>query len=155
VYTGVSFSFKEPYINGGFFMGCDMKLWYTRVLLKESEHMFYQYMDKGSVVYAGLFKSFALTDNAFKSNFEFSTYLSAGYTFGNNLKGTLIAPENKFIVIPAVSLKWTKKDLSFSLGADYMKTEFYHIGPVWLRFGASYNLFFDKVRANIKPLKWY
>jgi hypothetical protein len=112
-------------------------------------------MDKGSVVYAGLFKDFALTDYAFRGNFEFSTSLSAGYSFGNELKGTLNAPQNKFRVIPAISFKWTKKDLSFSLGADYMKTDFYRIGPIWLRFGASYNLYFDNVRSKGKTLKWY
>lgn len=155
IYTGVSLSFKEPYLNGGFIAGYDMKLSYTRVLLKESEQMFYQYMDKGSVVYAGLFKDFALTDHAFKGNFEVSTSLSAGYTFGNKLKGTLIAPENKFKVIPAMAIKWTKKNLSLSLGMDYLKTEYYHVGPVWLRFGASYNLFFDNVRTKAKTIKWY
>ena len=154
-YTGISLSFKEPYLNGGIILGCDTKLWYTRVLVKNSEHTFYQYMNKGSVFYAGLFKDFALSDNAFKANYEFSTSLSAGYSFGNKLKGTLLVPGNKFMVIPAFSFKWTKKDLSFSLGADYMKTEFYHIGPVWLRFGASYNLYFDNVRTNRKILKWY
>ena len=90
IYTGVSLSFKEPYLNGGIIVGCDTKLWYTRVLVKQSEHMFYQYMDKGSIFYAGLFKDFALTDYAFKGNFEFSTSLSAGYSFGNRLKGTLL-----------------------------------------------------------------
>jgi len=155
IYTGVSLSFKEPYLNGGIILGCDMKLWDTRVLLKKSEHTFYQYMNKGSVFYAGLFKDIALTDNAFRGNFEISTSLSAGYAFGNELKGTLFAPENKFMVIPAFSFKWTKKDLSFSLGADYMKTEFYRVGPVWLRFGASYNIYFDNVRTKRKTLKWY
>jgi len=155
IYTGASFSFKEPYLNGGIIVGLDTKLWYTRVLLKQTENMLYQYMDKGSVVYAGLFKDFALTDYAFKANFEISTSLSAGYTFGNVLKGTLNVPQNKFVIIPAVALKWTNKDLSFSLGADYLKSDFYHVGPVWLRIGASYNLYFDKVRTNGKTLKWY
>jgi len=155
IYTGASFSFKEPYLNGGIIIGLDTKLWYTRVLLKQTENMLYQYMDKGSVVYAGLFKDFALTDYAFKANFEISTSLSAGYTFGNVLKGTLNVPQNKFVIIPAVALKWTNKDLSFSLGADYLKSDFYHVGPVWLRIGASYNLYFDKVRTNGKTLKWY
>jgi ankyrin repeat protein len=154
-YAGASFSFKEPYLNGGIIAGYDMKLTYTRVLLKESEHLFYQYMDKGSVVYAGLFKDFSLTDNAFKGNFELSSSLSAGYTFGNKLKGTLIKPENKFKVIPSISVKWTKSNLSLSLGIEYMKTEYYHIGPVWLRFGTSYNLFFDKVRTKAKTIRWY
>jgi ankyrin repeat protein len=155
IYSGASLSFKEPYLNGGIIFGCDTKLWYTRVLLKQSEHMFYQYLDKGSVVYAGLFKDFALTDNVFRGNFGFSASLSAGYAFGNEFKGTLLVPPDKFMAIPALSLKWTKKDLSFSLGAEYINSDFYHIGPVWLRFGASYNLYFDKVRTKSKTLKWY
>ena len=155
IYTGASFSFKEPYLNGGILVGLDTKFWYTKVLLKQTEHMIYQYMDKGSVVYAGLFKDFALTDYAFKANLELSTSLSAGYTFGNVLKGTLNVPQNKFVIIPAVALKWTNKDLSFSIGADYLKSDFYHIGPVWVRIGASYNLYFDNVRTKGKTLKWY
>ncbi len=154
-YTGISLTFKEPYLNGGIILGCDTKIWYTRVLIKNSEHTFSQYMNKGSVFYAGLFKDFALTDNAFKANFELSTSLSAGYSFGNKLKGTLIVPGNRFLVIPAVSLKWTKKDLSFSIGADYMKSEFYRAGPVWIRIGASYNIYFDNIRTKRKTLKWY
>lgn len=155
IYSGVSLSFKEPFLNGGIIAGFDTKLWYTRVLLKKSENVFYQYMDKGSVVYAGLFKDFDLTNNAYRGNFQFSTSLSAGYEFGNKLKGTLYAPPNKFMVIPALSFKWTKKDLSFSLGAEYLNTDFYHVGPMWLRLGASYNLYFDNVRTKGKNLKWY
>jgi ankyrin repeat protein len=154
-YTGASLSFKEPYLNAGIIAGFDTKLIYTRVLLKQSEHTFYQYMDKGSVVYAGLFKDFSFTNNPFRANYEFSTSLAAGYSFGNELKGTLYAPKNKFMVIPAISFKWVKKDLSFSLGADYMNTEFYHVGPVCLRFGVSYNIFIDNVRTKGKTLKWY
>jgi ankyrin repeat protein len=155
VYTGISFSFKEPFLNAGFILGFDTKLWYTRVLTKQSEDLFYQYMHKGSLLYGGIFKDFALTDYPFRGNFSLSTSLSAGYSFGNELKGTLRVPGNKFKVIPAVALKWSKKDLTFSLGADYLKTEFYHIGPLWLRLGASYNLYFDNVRTKSKSLKWY
>lgn len=155
IYTGVSLSFKEPYLNGGIIVGFDTKLWYSRVLLKQSEHAFFQYMNKGSVFYTGVFKDFSLTNYPFKGNFDFSTSLSAGYSFGNILKGTLYSPKDKFMIIPAISFKWTKKDLSISIGADYMKTDFYHIGPVWLRAGLSYNLYFDNVRTKGKTLKWY
>jgi len=155
LYTGVSLAFKEPYLDFGIIAGYDMKLWYTRVLVKNSENVYYQYMDKGSVAYAGLFKNFALTDNTNKGNFEFSTSLSAGYAFGNKLKGTSITPDNKFMVIPAISFKWTKKYLSLSMGMEYMKTEYYHVGPVWLRVGCSYNYFFDNVRTTGKTIKWY
>ena len=38
-YTGLSLSFKEPYLNGGLIVGTDMKLWYSRVLIKDSEQL--------------------------------------------------------------------------------------------------------------------
>jgi hypothetical protein len=155
IYTGVSFSFKEPFLNGGIIIGFDTKLWYTRVLQKQSEHMFYQYMSKGSIFYAGLFKDFALTDYPFKANYSITTSLSAGYSFGNELKGTLIVPGNKLVVMPAAGVKWTKKDLSISLGIDYVKSSFYRVGPIWLRLGVSYNLYFDNIRTKGKTLKWF
>ena len=155
LYTGINLAFKEPYLDFGIIAGLDMKLWYTRVLVKNSGNLFYQYMDKGSVAYTGLFKDFALSDRMGGSNFAFSTSLLAGYSFGNRLKGTLIAPENKFMVIPSISLKMIKMNFSLSLGLEYIKTGYYHNGPFWLRFGFSYNLFFDKVRSKVKRIKWY
>jgi ankyrin repeat protein len=154
IYSGISLSIKEPYLNGGFIAGCDMKLWYTRVLSKKTENVFYQYMDKGAVAYAGVFKDFALTDNFDKFNYLFSTSLMAGYSFGNKLKGTSINGENKFKIMPAISMKMTKQNFSFNLGLEYVKTEFYHVGPVWIRAGISYNYFFDHVRTRIKPIRW-
>jgi ankyrin repeat protein len=155
MYTGFNLSFKEPYLNGGFIAGCDIKLWYTRVLIKDSEQLFYQYQNKGSVAYAGVFKDFNLTDNFSKYNFSLSTALLAGYSFGNTLKGTSARPENKFLVIPSVSLKITKMNFGLQAGMEYMKTEFYHNGPLWFRLGFSYNYFFDKVRMKKKTINWY
>jgi hypothetical protein len=155
IFTGASLSFKQPYLNGGIIIGFDTKLWYSRVLLKQSEQIYYQYMSKGSVFYAGLFKDFDLTDYAFKGNFLLSTSLSAGYAFATELKGTMNVPQNQFKVIPAIALNWSKRDFAFSLEADYMKSDFYHVGPVWIRLGAIYNIYFDNVRPKAKTLKWY
>jgi ankyrin repeat protein len=154
-FTGASLSLKESYFNGGIIAGCDVKLWYTRVLFKNSEDIFYQYMDKRSVVYAGLFKDFSLTDNQFSSNFAFSTSLSAAYSFGNKLKGTSLTPENKFMVVPAISLKLTKNNFIFTGGIEYMNSKYYHISPLWFRAVCSYNLFLSKVKAPGKKIKWY
>lgn len=95
IFMGTSFSFREPYLNGGIIAGLDSKLWYTRVLEKQSEDLFYQYWSKSSLIYAGLFKNFPLTDNVFNANFELSASLSAGYSFGNTLRGTLYNPKSK------------------------------------------------------------
>jgi ankyrin repeat protein len=154
LYTGLSLALKEPYLNGGFIAGCDTKFQHTRVMIKNSEHSYYQYMDKGSVVYAGVFKDFALTDPSERFNYSLSTSILAGYSFGNKLKGTLIEPGNKLMVIPSVALKMTKMNFSFNLGLEYLKTSYYKTGPVWLKIGCTYNYFFDNVRTEIKGIKW-
>lgn len=155
MYTGFSMSFKEPILNGGLTFGTDVKLWYSRLLLKESENSFYQYLDKSYVVYAGLFKDFDLTENMNNYNYALSASLYAGYSFGNTYKGTSIAAESKFKVIPAVALKMTKQNLTFIGGLEYVKTEFYKNGPLWVRLGITYNYFFDNVRIKVKPVKWF
>ncbi|MCE5346626.1 MAG: ankyrin repeat domain-containing protein [Bacteroidales bacterium] len=155
IYTGVSLSFKEPFLNGGFIAGYDTKLWYTRLLMRNSENLFYQYLDKGSVAYIGLFKDLTFTDYIDKFNYSVSTSLLAGYSFGNKLKGTLYAPENKYMIVPSISFKMTKNNFSVFTGIEYMKTAYYHNGPIWFRIGCSGNYFFDNIRANVKPVKWH
>jgi ankyrin repeat protein len=154
-YSSLNLSFKEPYFNGGLTFGVDTKFWYSRLLIQKAERVFYQYKDKGSLVYAGIFKDFALTDYQNRYNYLLSTSLSAGYAIGNNLKGTYISTGNKFKVIPSVSLKITKMNLTYFGGLEYTGTPFYHNGPIWIRLGVSYNYFFDNVRTNIKPIRWY
>jgi hypothetical protein len=153
--TGISLSFKEPLINGGLIAGCDFKLMYSRVLLKENESLFYQYMDKRSIVYGGLFKEFKLTDNPLKGNWSYSFYLMASYTFGNKLKGTDIVPPNKVRVIPAASLNWSKNNFVVNGAIDYMNSGYYRTGPLWFRLGVAYNIFFDNVRAPGRVIKWF
>ena len=156
IYTGFSFAFKEPLRNLGCIAGFDTKLWYTRILVKESDFLYYQYLDRNSVVYTGIFKDFRITDNIFKSNIYFSTSLSAAYFFGSKYKGTMIKPDSKFKLIPAISIKWIiKNNITVVSGIEYMNTDFHKIGPVWGRFGASYNFFFDNERAPVKTIKWY
>jgi ankyrin repeat protein len=155
IYTGFSMSFKEPILNGGLTFGTDVKFWYSRLLIRETENSFYQYMDKSYVVYAGLFKDFNLTENITRYNYAISGSLYAGYTFGKDYKGTLIPAENKFKVIPSIAIKMTKQNLTFTGGLEYVKTEFYKNGPLWVRLGITYNYFFDNVRIKIRPLKWF
>jgi len=154
-YSGFSISFKEPLRNLGIITGFDSKLWYTRVLIKEEENLFYQYLDKSSLVYAGVFREFPLTDHLMRSNYYLTASLSAGYSFGNRLAGTLKTPGNKLRILPAVTFKWTKNNFSLISGLEFTNTDFYKIGPVWFRFGMQQSLFFNNVRAPLKTIKWY
>jgi ankyrin repeat protein len=154
-YTGISAAFKEPAYNFGFMAGIDFKPGYTRVLMKQDENTYYQYYDKGAVVYAGIFKDIPLTDNPFGGNWYFTGSVCGGYSFGNKLKGTDINPGDKFRFIPAAGFKWTKGTFSFDSGLEYMNTDFYKIGPLWLRLGFSWSFFFNNTRAPLKVIKWF
>ncbi len=154
-FSGMNLSFKEPMSNMGFIAGIDTKLWRTRVLMKESEDLYYQYYDKSSMVYAGAFREFQLTDNQFKGNFYFSASLSAAYSFANKLRGTDITPGNKLRIIPATLFKYEKSILQVFAGLEYTGSQYYKTGPIWIRAGVSVNIYFDPDRAPGKIIKWY
>jgi ankyrin repeat protein len=154
-FAGISFSLKEPSMNAGLFVGCDVKPDYTRVLIKKNSNLFYQYMDKSSLAYAGVFKDFSLTDYPLNANWSFTCSLAAAYAFGNKLKGTEIVPENKFKIVPGLGFKIAKNSLCLSGNIDYIKSGFYKVGPIWFRLGVSYSFFFDNLSAPAKIIKWY
>lgn len=155
LYSGFSVSFKEPMSDMGFSLGFDTKLWYTRVLQEKQTDVYYQYLDKSSIVSAGLFRDFPLTDNLFRSNFILTASFGVGYSFGNKFKGTDIMPDNKFRSIPSVSIKWVKKNFIIYSGLELTNTDLYKIGPVWGRFGCAFRFYFDSVRTPDKIIRWY
>lgn len=155
MYTGISLNFREPLIKGGFSAGFDTKLWPTRVLIKSSEDLTYQFWDKSSLAWAGLFKDFTIAENASGTSLMFNTSLSIGYSFGNRFKGSYMAPESKVRILPAASVRLDASQLSFSAGIEYVNTGYYKPRPLWLRLGISWTSFFDDVRMKIKPPRWY
>jgi len=155
IYSGMTFLFREPRKKIGFVTGFDTKLWYTKVMMEESDLLYYQYMDKSSIVYGGIFKEILLKDNPLKSDVILTGTLSGGYFFGNKFKGTETSPASKFRIMPAVSLKLVKKDFAVFAGLEFMNTDFYRTWPVWCRVGLSYNFDLKQSRAPVKTIKWY
>lgn len=155
IYTGFSLSLKEPKLKAGVFGGVDFKPFYSRVLVKKESNLYYQYMDKSSLAYAGIFRDFSITDKPLEGNLIFGCSLAAGYSFGNKLKGTEIAPGNKLRIIPGIAIKWQKNDISLSGNIDYLKSDFYKVGPIWFRAGFSYSIFYNNLKAPVKDIKWY
>jgi ankyrin repeat protein len=154
-YTGFAFNLKEPLTNIGFSAGADTKLFYTKVLFKESDNLYYQYKDKSTVVYAGLFKEFPLSKKILSGSKTFFTSLNLGYSFGNKFKGTDIAPEEKLKIIPGLGFRFSKNNFIFSASLEYMRTQFTKVGPLWGRIGFAQNFYFDSTRAPGKIIKWY
>jgi ankyrin repeat protein len=153
-FTGANFALKEPVLNGGIIAGIDFKPGYTRVLIKVAENTYNQYFNKGAIVYAGLFKDIRITDHPYSGNWLFTSSLVGAYEFGNKLKGTFDTPGNMFKVVPSVGVKWISNNFSLNCNFDYMKSNFYKVGPVWLRLGVACNFFLDNTRAPGKSIKW-
>ena len=153
--TGLNIKIKEPLLNSGISFGSDFKPFDTRIIIQTGGSEYYQYIDQRSVVYAGLFKDFDLTDKSLSSYWSLSVSLSGTYTFGNHFKGTNLSPTKIFNIMPSMYMQWQKYNISFFGGLDYLKTEFYKTGPLWFRIGCTYNIFFDKVRSPGKVINWY
>jgi ankyrin repeat protein len=155
VQTGISLSAREPLMNLGVFGGIDFKPFYTRVLVKKEDGLFYQYRDRSSIVYAGIDKEIMLTDRILRGSWHLAFSAAAGYTFGNKLRGTAISPDNSFRIMPGIGFRWKKEELSLQLSAEYTKTDYFKNGPLWFRMGLSYTFFLKDVRSPAKSIRWY
>ena len=153
-YTGFAMSVKDPYSNLGLQIGIDTKLWPTRIIIKESNNSYYQYFDKSSMIYGGLFRDFNITYRADRAILTFTASLAGAYNFGNKFRGTSLMPETGFRLIPGAVLKLTKGPVSFFSGFEYMKYPYYKIGPLWMRTGISFNYMPERMKLNIKKIKW-
>ncbi len=154
IYTGASISLREPLIKAGLTAGIDIKPAYTRILMKTGENTYYQYFDKSSLVYAGLFKDFIIREYPSGSRMFASASLSAGYTLASKFKGTNLTPGNKVRIMPAASIRFQSNHFVLQAGLEYINTGFYRMGPVWLRIGAGYNFFLSHNRSPLKIIKW-
>ena len=152
-YSGISLSLREPYLNAGITAGLNTKLWETKLLVEKQPDVFYQYIDKSSMVFAGLFKDFIIKEYSNNKRLIFSTSLSAGYTFGNKFKGTEVYPEKKIYIIPCIAVKQTTKPVTFFAGFDYLNLGYYKAGAVWITTGLSYNFYFDNMQVKQKRIK--
>ncbi|MBN2665219.1 MAG: ankyrin repeat domain-containing protein [Bacteroidales bacterium] len=152
--AGLILSFKEPLLNAGFMVGFDTKPFRTRVIKEAGATEFYQYLDKSSLAYAGLFKDFTLMEKPSGFTIMASASLSAGYNFGPRFNGTLTRPESKVRIMPAAGIKFEKSNLGVTAGIEYLKTEFYKIGPLWGRLGFTYNYRLSRVRKHEKTIEW-
>jgi len=154
IYTGCAIMFREPLMKAGLFTGFDFKPAYSRVLVKAGENLFYQYYDKNSVIYAGLFKDFTLRESFSGPIIYASIAFSGGFSFGPEFRGTNIPSKEKLRLMPSAGLKLQIKHFSAAIDLEYMKTQFYGISPLWFRAGFAYNYFISKVRSPRKTIRW-
>ncbi|MDX9773655.1 MAG: ankyrin repeat domain-containing protein [Bacteroidales bacterium] len=150
-----SLSIADPALRSGITLGTAFNPLSQRMLIDRDEEAIYQYSVTTSVIYAGIFREFPLNEPYNKNRWSLITTLSAGYRFHSLYEGTNDRPEDKFCIIPAVEVNWTRKSLSFSPGLIYLNTPFYKVAPVWFKFKLSYTLSKDSRGFTVKKIKLY
>jgi len=153
-FTGAFITLKEPLINAGFRLGFEIKPHYTRVLVEEDERNFYQYYDKSSIAYGGIFKDFRLAESGSNMAIYATTYLSAGYRFGPDFRGTSIAPGNGLKLMPGIGFVIRKNKINTGVDFEYTNPGFAGQPPFWIRFSLGYTYFVSKARMPLKTIKW-
>ncbi len=152
--TGVSLRIKESMTGLGILGGLDFKPWDSRILIKEDEDNFSQYIDRRSVAWAGIFKEFNFKQSSGNSPWHTSLTAKLGWQYGNKYPGSTLKPEEGLVFVPAAAISYEAKSFNFSVSVEYMKTEVYKSGPVWIRLGFGYSYYVTKTQSKGKYIKW-
>ncbi|TFH49248.1 MAG: ankyrin repeat domain-containing protein [Bacteroidia bacterium] len=150
-----SISLREPRLKAGITVGADFNPVRTRLILKETESLFYQYRLTTTVIHAGIFKEFKVHEGINDARLSIVTTLSAGYRFHSYYEGTRQKPEERFCIIPSLGIEWSRKHFGSRAGLSYLNTPFYQVSPLWFSLGCSFNLSRQIPRAPGKKIRIY
>ncbi|MBE0674097.1 MAG: ankyrin repeat domain-containing protein [Bacteroidales bacterium] len=150
-----SISLAEPRLKGGITIGTAFSPSSQKMLTEGNDDIIYQYKVKSSVVYAGVFREFPLNNPARGYMWSLVPSLKAGYHFYSLYEGTNTRPDNKFCIIPALEITWSRRRFTLGSGLTYLDTPFYRMSPVWLTLKASYTLTRDSKSITGKKIRLY
>jgi ankyrin repeat protein len=151
---GFQIRIKETMNGLGLIAGVDLKPWGMRILIKEDDYNFTQYIDRRTLVWAGGFKEYRIPGPSAPVLWHVSVSGKGGYKFGNKYPGSDVQPEHGLVFIPGLSLSAEANSINISASLEYLRTEVYKSGPVWLRISLSYNYSTNNIRSAGKFIRW-
>ena len=152
--TGVSIRIKESMTGLGILAGLDFKPWDNRILIEEDSDNYTQYIDRRNLVWAGVFKEFNIKYLSGQSAWSTSVSAKVGWKYGNTYAGSTLKPEHGLAFIPAASLSYEVKSFNVTASVEYLETEVYKSGPVWVRLGFGYNYNVNRTQSKGKFIRW-
>ncbi len=147
--AGLNVTVKDiMYVNSiGFYdikYGFHLDLGYTsrigrkKILFADETNNYYQFNEKRSCVFAGIFKDFQLGYNLYKE-YGINTGIKAVYTYGN-IEGTIIDVENRYLLSPSIGLYFTSGIFTTILAYEYINYKTLHLSPHKLTIGGQFNI---------------
>jgi ankyrin repeat protein len=146
--TGLEIGLQDKKYNISVNSGLVLRPWSIRVLEKETPELSYQYRERRTTLFLGLYKKI----NLVKLNNRFNTGILLGakeaYTFGS-YRGSLEKPGNKMILAPGTGIYWNNNFFEVNLIYEYLKYDLYKIKPG--RINISVNFKINRNKNNYIP----
>lgn len=128
---------ESPRLNGSLQAGFGFRFGSKKVLVEQSENLFYQFRERRYLLQLGLEKRIKMIDLSDDASLQGLAFFRGGFTFGD-FRGTKINPESAFLPMPGAGLALRLPDGMFRLGYQYMKLETGNVSPH--RLFAGFNL---------------
>ena len=126
--TGIEMGMLDTKFNIALKSGLEFRPWSMRVLEKVTPELSYQYRERRTALFLGIYKRI----NLVKVNDRLSTGIVIGakevYTFGR-YRGSLEKPDNKMILAPGGGIYWNNNFFGVNLMYEYIDYGFYKINP--------------------------
>ncbi|MRR19651.1 ankyrin repeat domain-containing protein [bacterium] len=148
-------SLTEPRMRAGVILGTAFNPSSQRMLFEGEDDILYQYRVSSTVIHAGIFREFLLSNPSGIDRWSIVPSLSAGYRFYSRYEGTNDKPEDKFCIIPSAEIRWSRRRFNLGTGLTYLNTPFYKVLPVWFTLKASLTLTSNTKTLTGKKIRLY
>jgi ankyrin repeat protein len=126
--TGIETGMLDKKYNIALKGGLLIRPWSMKVLEEETPELSYQYREKRTTLFLGIYKRI----NLVKSGYSFDTGIMLGareaYTFGS-YRGSLEKPDNKMMLAPGAGIYWSNDYFGVNLIYEYLDYDLYKINP--------------------------
>jgi len=137
--TGIEMGVLDTKFNIALKGGLAFRPWSMRVLEKVTPELLYQYRERRTALFLGIYKRI----NLVKLNNRLSTGIMLGakevYTSGS-YRGSLEKPDNKMILAPGGGIYWNNNFFGVNLMYEYLDYGLYKISPGRIDISFTFNI---------------
>lgn len=125
-----------------------------RILLQDSEDIYFQFWENRSLVSVGFEKLFSI--KSFKNNrfFAITIGMDGIFTYGRNYRGSIREPDKEFKISPTLGLIWRMDYLQVVAKYSRLDLDTFKVSPHRAIIGVQYIFDRRKKRYKDKQIEW-
>lgn len=153
-YLGTSIQFIEWKYRTAVDLSWAIRPFYSRVLTKESENLYYQYWENRNTFSLGIKKEFPIIQFSRFSELDIALGVKEHYTFGK-YRGTERKPNNTLITGFEMDFLWKHKYMLTGFTVQYIDYNIEDFSPIMVGFKWNYIFGIAERKDKLKKFKWY